>query len=122
VLIKQRYAKLVRSGSKFWNVSGLDVNFGLFRGLEINMESLKSVAAAGIAFATPYDLKDHPAKDGMAFQLYNKPAKEWLEWAPKVQLLTMKQSHEKDSKQNPARHSTRQIETTKVPEPRRIED
>jgi paraquat-inducible protein B len=59
-------------------VSGLDVNFGLFRGLEINMESLRSVAAGGIAFATPYDLKDHPAKDGMAFQLYNKPIKEWV--------------------------------------------
>jgi paraquat-inducible protein B len=120
VLIRQRYAKLVRSGSKFWNVSGLDVNFGLFRGLEINMESLRSVASGGIAFATPDDLKDYPAKDGMAFQLYDKPAKEWLEWAPKIQLLPMKQSHEKNSKQNPARQSTRQ--TTKVPEPRRIED
>jgi paraquat-inducible protein B len=87
VLIKQRYAKLVRNGSKFWNVSGLDVSLGFFRGLEVNMESLRSLAIGGIAFATPDDSKDPPAKDGMAFPLYSKPAKEWLEWAPKIPLV-----------------------------------
>jgi paraquat-inducible protein B len=122
VLIKQRYAKLVRSGSKFWNVSGLDVKLGLFRGLEINMESLRSLATGGIAFATPDDLKDQPAKDGMVFRLYSKPAKEWLEWTPKIPLVPMKQSREKDLKQKPAKQPARQMETTKRPEPRRIED
>jgi paraquat-inducible protein B len=97
VLIKQRYAKLVRNGSKFWNVSGLDVSFGFFRGLEVNMESLRSLATGGIAFATPDYPKDPPAKDGMAFPLYSKPAKEWLEWAPKIPLAPVK-LHEKDIK------------------------
>jgi len=41
VFIRQRYANLVRSGSKFWNVSGVDVRVGLFRGAEINVESLR---------------------------------------------------------------------------------
>jgi paraquat-inducible protein B len=122
VLIKQHYAKLVRTGSKFWNVSGLDVSFGMFRGLEINMESLRSLAAGGIAFATPDGPKDQPAKDGMIFQLYSKPAKEWLEWAPKIPLLPMKQSPEKDLKRTPAKRSARQVQTSKVPEPRRIDD
>jgi paraquat-inducible protein B len=90
VLIKQRYAKLVRNGSKFWNVSGMDVNFGFFRGLEVNMESLRSLATGGIAFATPEDPKDPPAKNGTAFLLYNKPEKEWLEWAPKIPLVPVK--------------------------------
>lgn len=84
VFIKQRYAKLVRNGSKFWEVSGTDVKFGLFSGLEINMQSLKSLVAGGIAFATP----DHPqaqvVKDGSAFRLYDAPQKEWLEWKPKM--------------------------------------
>ncbi len=100
VLIKQRYAKLVRNGSKFWNVSGLDVSLGLFRGLEVNMESLRSLAIGGIAFATPDDLKDPPAKDGMAFPLYSKPEKDWLEWAPKIPLAPLK-SHEKRSQVRP---------------------
>jgi paraquat-inducible protein B len=94
VLIKQRYAKLVRSGSKFWNVSGLDVRLGLLRGLEVDMESLRSLASGGIAFATPDDPKDPPAKDGSAFPLYNKPEKQWLEWAPKIPLAPLKSQKE----------------------------
>jgi paraquat-inducible protein B len=84
VYIKRRYEKLVRNGSKFWDVSGIDVKAGLFRGLEINVESLRTVMAGGIAFATPDDPKDGAAKDGATFLLNDKPRKEWLEWAPKI--------------------------------------
>ena len=90
VFIKQRYTRLVRNGSKFWNVSGMDVNWGLFRGLEINVESLRSLVAGGIAFATPDDPKDKPARDGMVFPLYDKPQKEWSEWAPKIPIPSEK--------------------------------
>jgi paraquat-inducible protein B len=92
VFIKQRYARLVRNSSKFWSASGVDVNLSLFNGLQINMESLRSLAAGGIAFATPDDPKDEPAKEGMIFPLYEKSSKEWLEWAPKIQLVTGRQS------------------------------
>jgi paraquat-inducible protein B len=92
VFIKQPYAKLVRNSSKFWSVSGVDVNLSWFSGLQINMESLRSLAAGGIAFATPDDPKDEPAKEGMIFPLYEKSSKEWLEWAPKIQLVTGRQS------------------------------
>jgi paraquat-inducible protein B len=84
VFIKQRYAKLVRNGSKFWEVSGTDVKFGLFSGLEINMQSLKSLVAGGIAFATPDDPQAKVVKDGTAFRLYDAPKKEWLEWKPEI--------------------------------------
>jgi paraquat-inducible protein B len=67
VFIKQRYAKLVRRGSKFWNVSGVDVNVGLFRGVDFNMESLRSLVFGGVSFATPNDLKDLPAKNETVF-------------------------------------------------------
>jgi paraquat-inducible protein B len=86
VFIKQRYAKLVRSGSKFWNVSGADVSFGLLRGLELKMESLRSLVAGGITFATPNDPKAKPVKNGTVFTLYGEPKKEWLEWAPKISI------------------------------------
>jgi paraquat-inducible protein B len=90
VFIRQRYAKLVRNGSKFWNVSGVEVKIGLLRGAEINVESLRSLVAGGITFATPIDPKDLPAKNGMAFHLYKKPEKEWLEWAPEIRILPEK--------------------------------
>ena len=86
LFIKQRYAKLVRSSSKFWNVSGVDVNVGLFRGVEVNLESLRSLALGGVAFATPSDPKDKPVKNGTVFSLYEKPEKEWLDWAPAIQI------------------------------------
>jgi paraquat-inducible protein B len=86
VIIHRRFAGLVRKGTKFWDVSGMDIRAGLFRGLEIDVESLRSLVAGGIAFATPDDTKDEPVKGGTAFPLHDKPKKEWLEWAPKIRI------------------------------------
>jgi paraquat-inducible protein B len=83
VFIPQRYERLVRIGSRFWTVSGVDIDFGLFRGLEVNIESLRALMAGGIAFASPDDGAP-PAKDGALFLLHDKPQPEWLEWRPRV--------------------------------------
>jgi paraquat-inducible protein B len=98
VLIKPRYVKLVRSGSKFWNTSGADVKFGLFSGLEINVESLKSLVGGGIVFATPDDPKSKQARNGAVFPLYEEPVKEWLEWAPRIS-ISPEESSQKHGKQ-----------------------
>ena len=86
LFISQRYARLVRIGSRFWTVSGLDVNVSLLKGVEISVESLRSLIAGGIAFATPDDPTTPPARDGTVFVLHDKPQKEWLTWAPKIPL------------------------------------
>ena len=86
LFISQRYARLVRVGSRFWTVSGLDVNVSLLKGVEISVESLRSLLAGGIAFATPDDPVGRPARDGTVFVLHDKPEKEWLTWAPKIPL------------------------------------
>jgi paraquat-inducible protein B len=98
VLIKPRYVKLVRSSSKFWNASGADVKFGLFSGLQINVESLKSLVAGGIAFATPSEPQARQAKNGAVFPLYEEPAKDWLEWAPRIQIPPEENSHQHGGK------------------------
>ncbi len=82
VFVKQRYAKLVREGSRFWDASGVDVKFGLLRGLNVHMQSLRALATGGVAFATPDDPKARPAKDGTVFRLNEQPAKDWLAWRP----------------------------------------
>lgn len=84
VVIRRPYANLVRKGSRFWDVSGIDVKAGLFRGVEINMESLRTLMAGGIAFATPEDPKDEAARGGTVFLLHDKPKKEWLQWSPRI--------------------------------------
>src|SRR6266853_534648 len=93
VQIRPRYMKLVRSSSKFWNSSGADMKFGLFSGLEINVESLKSLVGGGIVFATPTDPKAGQARNGASFPLHDQPAKEWLEWAPRIPIPPEESSH-----------------------------
>jgi paraquat-inducible protein B len=83
-VIRQRYAGLVRAGSKFWNVTGLDLRLGLFHGAEMNVESLKSLLIGGIAFATPDVAGSKPVEHGMYFRLYTQPEKEWQTWAPRI--------------------------------------
>lgn len=90
VFIRQRYAGLVRVGSKFWNVSGVDFNAGLFRGVEVKLESLRSLVAGGIEFATPDEPESKPARNGMAFPLYAEAKKEWLDWSPKITISAEK--------------------------------
>lgn len=82
--IKRGYANLVREDSVFWNASGVDINFGLLRGLEINMESLRALVVGGVAFATPDVPRAAHSRHEMQFRLYAKPEKEWLEWAPSI--------------------------------------
>ena len=85
VLIHQRYAALVQPGSVFWNVSGVQMKAGLFSGLKINVESLQALAAGGIEFATP-SAGGASVKPGTVFALHEGARKEWLAWAPKIQL------------------------------------
>lgn len=84
VFIRKRYANLVREGSRFWNVSGVDINFGLLSGLEINLESMRSLLAGGIAFATPNEPGGKPVPSGATFFLYETPLQEWLGWRPEI--------------------------------------
>ena len=86
VVIHHRYAPLVRTDSKFWNVTGIDVRFGFFRGAEINVESLKSLIIGGIAFATPDDVKSSPASNGAIYRLYEQSEKAWLQWSPSIMI------------------------------------
>ncbi|WP_394174446.1 PqiB family protein [Thalassotalea litorea] len=51
--IEVPYAYLVNSSSEFYNVSGIDIDAGLFSGVSITTESLSAVLSGGIAFYTP---------------------------------------------------------------------
>ena len=82
--IAKRYAPLVNSGSKFWNTSGINIEAGIFSGINIDSESIETLIAGGIAFATP-ELADSdkqaPLED---FILHQDLDSDWLEWQPKI--------------------------------------
>ncbi|MGE8416453.1 MAG: MlaD family protein [Pseudomonas sp.] len=70
VYIEPTYASLVRKHTRFWNASGISVDANL-SGLKIRSESLASIVAGGIAFATPENRKDSPPTDpSLPFRLY----------------------------------------------------
>jgi len=82
VVIYPRYAALVREGSSFWDVSGVTVRGGIFKGIQVDFESLRSFITGGVEFATPPGTAR--AKQGTVFFLHDEPKKEWLAWAPKI--------------------------------------
>jgi len=82
VVIYPRYAALVREGSSFWDVSGVNVKGGILKGVEVQFESLRAFITGGIEFATPPGTPR--AKQGTVFFLHSEPKKEWLAWSPKI--------------------------------------
>jgi paraquat-inducible protein B len=70
VFIQPEFASLVRKHTRFWNASGVSIDAGL-SGVKVRTESLASIVAGGIAFATPEHRKDSPATDpSLSFRLY----------------------------------------------------
>lgn len=70
VFIEPAYASLVRKHTRFWNASGVSIDASL-SGVKVRSESLSSIVAGGIAFATPEHRKDSPPTDSnLPFRLY----------------------------------------------------
>ncbi|MCT8166919.1 MULTISPECIES: PqiB family protein [unclassified Pseudomonas] len=71
VFIQPEYANLVRKHTRFWNASGISIDANL-SGVKVRSESLSSIVAGGIAFATPEYRKDSPPTDpSLPFRLYD---------------------------------------------------
>ena len=84
--IAKRYAPLVNSGSKFWNTSGINIEAGIFSGVNIDSESVETLIAGGIAFATPeLDELDEPTPL-KEFILHQDLDSDWLEWQPQIMI------------------------------------
>lgn len=86
--IEPRYVKLVQTGSQFWNISGIDIELGLFSGAKIRVNALEALLAGGISFATPEISDDTaaPVQPGHRYPLHPKVNRKWLRWAPQIDL------------------------------------
>lgn len=67
VVIEPAHASLVNTNSVFWNVSGVHADVGL-SGAQIDIESLRSLLAGGIAFET-HGAAGDPVESGASFPL-----------------------------------------------------
>ncbi|WP_201352774.1 MlaD family protein [Hydrogenimonas urashimensis] len=68
VFIEDRYANLINSGTRFWKVSGAELQANL-AGVKIKMDSLATLLAGGVAFETPEGNFSSKPKD--LYTLYN---------------------------------------------------
>lgn len=84
VIIWDRYRNLVRSNSEFWFVKGADIKGGLFSGLKLQLDSLRSILTGGVAFATPEKNPGDPVSEESQFFLNEESKDEWLKWKPKI--------------------------------------
>lgn len=68
--INEQYAHLVRSNTRFWNSSGIDLT-GSIAGFKLRTGSAASIISGGITFATPdNETRGNAAKNGRLFTLY----------------------------------------------------
>src|SRR5262245_34184926 len=67
--VRAPFDQYVREDSSFWNASGLSVKLA-GEGISVQMESLRALLLGGVAFDTPHDAKEPPAKPDQTFTLY----------------------------------------------------
>jgi paraquat-inducible protein B len=83
--IVDKFAPLISASSQFWNVAGFNLEAGLFSGVDIQSESIETLLAGGIAFATP----NTPSKSitqGYSFILHAEVKNDWKKWQPKIDI------------------------------------
>jgi paraquat-inducible protein B len=79
------YRHIVRKGTKFWNVSGIEVNGGVFSGISVSTESMETLIRGGVALATPEGKNmGGPVKTGEHFPLVKKALNKWKTWSPNL--------------------------------------
>lgn len=83
IFINSPYNKLVKEETRFWNTSGVDVEFGLFSGAKISTQSLESILSGGVEFATPEKFSQRKKQ---YFKVHKKAKDEWLEWTPIINI------------------------------------
>ncbi len=78
--IEKAYAPLVREGTRFFSVGGIEADVGI-TGLSLEVESLAALVTGGIALATPQDAGDI-VRTGHRFVMDAKEPRDWLTWQP----------------------------------------
>ncbi len=87
--IDKQYKHLVNTSSKFWHLSGIKMDLGLFSGAQIETGSLETILAGGIGVVTEkVTNKENALLENQIMVLHNKPQVQWHSWAPKQTPIT----------------------------------
>ncbi|MFL5332595.1 MAG: intermembrane transport protein PqiB, partial [Geminicoccaceae bacterium] len=88
VFVREPFTDLIRSASRFWNASGIDVSTGA-AGIDVHVASLQALLVGGIEVDTPLGLEGvEVAEAGMRFPLYaNQRALAQAQFTEKIPYL-----------------------------------
>jgi paraquat-inducible protein B len=88
VFVREPFTNLIRSASRFWNASGIDVSTGA-GGIDVHVASLQALLVGGIEVDTPLGLEGvEVAEAGMHFPLYaNQRALAQAQFTKKIPYL-----------------------------------
>jgi hypothetical protein len=81
-VIHPEFKQLVRDNTQFWSTSGFEIDIGL-RGIQLNADTLSTIAMGGVAFATP-NQPGRRVTTGHRFVCYEDPDDQWLSWRPSI--------------------------------------
>ncbi|MBC8201387.1 MAG: MCE family protein [Planctomycetes bacterium] len=88
--VQDQFIKIIRTNSKFWNVSGIRLDAGL-TGITLHAGPLPSLIRGGITMATPTAIGDLAPK-GYAFTLLDDFEEAWLDWTPEIDISDQAES------------------------------
>lgn len=88
IFVKEPFHELVRTSSRFWNASGIDLSTGA-SGIELHVASLQALLIGGVEVDTPLGLDSaEAAPAGMRFPLYpNQRALAQAQFTEKIPYL-----------------------------------
>ena len=75
VFIQAPYDKLVSQETRFWNISGVEIDVGS-EGVKVDMGSLATLISGGVAFSTNDGPSGEQARAGSIFNLYKSETEE----------------------------------------------
>ncbi|MCL2919771.1 MlaD family protein [Shewanella litorisediminis] len=83
VHIDAEYRHLVNASSVFFDLSGVNFEFGLFSGAKVQTGSLETILVGGIGVATrSVTAAGNQLGNGSRFVLYPEAHEDWLVWSP----------------------------------------
>lgn len=88
IRINAAHARLVTSATRFWVLSGVQLDAGL-TGLKVSAESLATIVRGGIGLITPDSKEAQLARTGDVFTLHPEEDEAWTERATAINLLQL---------------------------------
>jgi paraquat-inducible protein B len=85
VNVEPAYTKLIYSGTRFYNASGIKLSGGVLTGMTMRTESMESLLTGGIGLATPEgEEMGGPAYPGQHFKVSETVDEAWFKWQPQL--------------------------------------